>query len=200
MRYNAGVNRTVRTVIGAFALLLLVVGTAFAVSNPVALNHRSPVAASHDPTASPAASAKTEEPEDGDESEEADEADGAPASPELVARMLQRLTDAGMDTDASTLATLIDTYGVGGAVRLLAWSDASGSAVADLQQLRDGGMGWGQIARQLNADSSLQLSPGIGWVMSGGHGKGHDKSNAATDAANDGRLNGRDSAPGQNRD
>ena len=87
---------------------------------------------------------------------------------------------------------------VGGAVRLLSWSDASGMAVADLQALRDGGMGWGQIARQLNdADESVHVSPGIGWVMSGGHGQGHAAD--ATDADSDGKVNGRDTAPGQNK-
>ena len=45
-------NKTARTTIAAIALLLLIAGTAFAVQNPVALDHRSPVAASHDPQAS----------------------------------------------------------------------------------------------------------------------------------------------------
>jgi hypothetical protein len=188
-------NKTARVTIAVLALLLLIAGTAFAVKNPVALEHRSPVAASHDPQ--PSASADASEPAD-EPGDEANDASDGPPSADLVAKVLQRLSDAGIDTDAGTLSGLIDAYGVGGAVRLLAWSDASGTALADLQALRDGGMGWGQIARQLNdADDSLHLSPGIGSIMSGGHAQGHDKAADATDAASDGKVNGRDSAPGQ---
>ena len=44
-------------------------------------------------------------------------------------------------------------------------------------------MGWGAIAKQLEqADSSLHLSPGIGWIMGHGHGNGHAKGNAAKHA------------------
>lgn len=192
-------NKTARTTIAAVALLLLIAGTAFAVQNPVGLDHRSPVAASHDPQAS--ASEGADQPA-ADPSDEADDATDGPPSADLVAKVLQRLSDAGIDTDADTLSGLIDAYGVGGAVRLLSWSDATGMAVADLQALRDGGAGWGQIAKQLNdADGSLHVSPGIGWVMSGGHGhgQGHDQAADATDAASDGKVNGRDTAPGQNK-
>lgn len=190
-------NKTARIPIAAVALLLLIAGTAFAVQNPVALEHRSPVAASHDPQAS--ASADADEPAD-EPGKEADEATDGPPPADLVAKVLQRLSDAGIDTDADTLSNLIEANGVGGAVRLLSWSDATGMAVADLQALRDGGMGWGQIAKQLNdADASVHVSPGIGWVMSGGHGQGHDKSADATDPATDGKVNGRDTAPGQSK-
>jgi hypothetical protein len=189
-------NKTARSTTAAVALLLLIAGTAFAVQNPVALEHRSPVAASHDPQAS--ASEHADEPGD-----EAKDAADAPPSADLVAKVLQRLSDAGIDTDTDTLTGLIDAYGVGGAVRLLSWSDASGMALADVQALRDEGAGWGQIAKQLNdADDSLHLSPGIGWIMSGGHGQGHDAAEGhdkAADAASDGKVNGRDTAPGQNK-
>lgn len=184
-------NKTARITIAVLALLLLIAGTAFAVKNPVALEHRSPVAASHAPQAS--ASADADEPADEPGDEANDAADGPPSA-DLVAKVLQRLSEAGIVTDADTLSGLIDTYGVGGAVRLLSWADTTGTALADLQALRDGGMGWGQIARQLNeADGSVHVSPGIGSIMSGGHAKAGD----ATDAATDGRSNGRDSAPGQ---
>jgi len=44
-------------------------------------------------------------------------------------------------------------------------------------------MGWGAIAHQLEqADSSLQLSPGIGWIMGHGHGKSHGQNNSAKHA------------------
>src|SRR5574338_44182 len=174
-------NRFPHVALAVVALLLLVAGTAFAVRNPVALEHRSPVAASHEP----AASGSADESEGTDEDKgEADHV-GSHASPsdELIANVLDRLSTAGIDTDAATLKSLIESNCVGGAVRLLAWSDASGTSVADLQQMLDGGMGWGQIARQLNdADPSLNLSPGIGWVMSGGHGGGNAAHGAAADA------------------
>ena len=32
-----------------------------------------------------------------------------------------------------------------------------------------GGMGWGEIARQLK----ISAGSGIGWIMGGGHGNGH---------------------------
>ena len=49
--------------------------------------------------------------------------------------------------------------------------------------MRDGGMGWGAIAHQLEkADSSLNLSPGIGWIMGHGHGHGNSNGNAAKHA------------------
>lgn len=177
-------KRFPHVLIAVAALLLLVVGTAFAVRNPVALEHRSPVAASHEP----AASGSTDEDEGGDQTDE----DAEAPSTDLVARVLDRLSQAGIDADEATLRDLIASNGVGGAVRLLAWADASGTSVADLQQMRSDGMGWGQIARQLNeADDTLNLSPGIGWVMSGGHGQGHG---APADKAN-----GRANAPGQNK-
>ncbi len=191
-------NRAARTTIAAVALLLLIAGTAFAVQNPVALDHRSAVAASHDPQAS--ASEDADQPA-ADPNDEADDVTHGPPAADLVAKVLQRLSDAGIDTDADTLSGLIDAYGVGGAVRLLSWSDATGGrALADLRALRDAGAGWGQIAKQLNdADGSVPVSPGIGWIMSGGHGQGHDQAADATDAASDGKVNGRDTAPGQNK-
>lgn len=185
-------NRFPHVVLAVVALLLLVAGTAFAVRNPVVLEHRSPVAASHEPAASGSADESEGTDEDKGETDRPDS--GGPPSDQLVARLLDRLSTAGIDTDAATLKSLIESNGVGGAVRLLAWSDASGTSVADLQQMLDGGMGWGQIARQLNdADPSPNLSPGIGWIMSGGHGGGNAAHGAAADAP------GRATAPGQNK-
>jgi len=57
----------------------------------------------------------------------------------------------------------------------------AGKTVAELSAMRDGGMGWGAIAHQIEqADSSLHLSPGIGWIM--GHGHGHANGSAAKHA------------------
>ena len=48
-----------------------------------------------------------------------------------------------------------------GAVRLTAWAKATGKSAADIAKMRDGGMGWGQIAHALNQ------SPGIRSIMGG---------------------------------
>ena len=109
---------------------------------------------------------------------------GAPPSAGEVARVVDRLADAGVDTDEDTVAALAADHGLGGAVRLLAWSDASGLSVDEIATMRAGSeddepMGWGRIARELNAaNPELHLRPGIGQIMGGGHG--------------------RDDAPGQN--
>ncbi len=66
----------------------------------------------------------------------------------------------------------------------LSWADAAGMDPADLGAMFDSGMGWGEIARQLNEEDSegdLTLRPGIGWVM-GANGQGH--------------AHGQDTAPG----
>ena len=108
----------------------------------------------------------------------------APPTADEVARVVDRLADAGVDTDDDTVAALAADHGLGGAVRLLAWSDASGLSVDEIAAMRGGSeaaepMGWGRIARELNADNpELHLRPGIGQIMGGGHG--------------------RDDAPGQN--
>lgn len=111
---------------------------------------------------------------------------GAPPSADEVARVVERLADAGIDTRAETVAALAADHGLGGAVRLLAWSDASGLSVDEIAEMRTGSdetepMGWGRLARELNtANPELDLHPGIGQIMGGGHG--------------------RDDAPGQNEE
>ncbi len=77
------------------------------------------------------------------------------------------------------LQSLSADYGLGGAVRLLAWADATGMSLADLRALRDDGAGWGQIAHDLG------VSPGIGSIMGQGDGAAGD--------------HGRESAPGQQK-
>jgi hypothetical protein len=103
----------------------------------------------------------------------------APPTAEELQRVVDRLANAGVTTDADTVAGLAADHGVGGAVRLLWWSSESGTSVDELVAMRTGDadtppMGWGQIAKELG------LHPGIGSVMGGGHG--------------------RENAPGQNRD
>ncbi len=77
------------------------------------------------------------------------------------------------------MQSLSADYGLGGAVRLLAWADATGMSLADLRALRDDGAGWGQIAHDLG------VSPGIGSIMGQGAGAAGD--------------HGRESAPGQQK-
>jgi hypothetical protein len=109
---------------------------------------------------------------------------GAPPTADEIARVVDRLADAGVDTDDDSVAALAADHGLGGAVRLLAWSDASGLSVDEIAAMRAGSddtapMGWGRIARELNAaNPELDLRGGIGQIMGGGHG--------------------RDDAPGQN--
>src|SRR5690606_7432672 len=111
-----------------------------------------PVAASHQP-ASPQAQVQDED------------TDGPP-SPQLLDRLVGKLNDAGIETNADTIAGLAADYGVGGAVRLLAWADASGRSTGELAGMFDSGLGWGEIARELD------LHPGIGSIMGNGGGNG----------------------------
>jgi hypothetical protein len=82
-------------------------------------------------------------------------------------------------TDFKALAAKV---GVGGAVRVLAFAKASGKSTAEILAMFQGGKGWGEIAH------ALGLHPGIGWIMSGGHGKGQghaagaDKTKASDDS------------------
>lgn len=157
-------TRRTRLAILGGTLLLLVAGTALATQSP---NNRSqaPAAASQEPE--------------------------TPPSADELARAVDRLKASGIDSTADQLSDLAGTYGLGGAIRLLAWTDASGKTLAELKAMRDGGQGWGQIARELG------IHPGIGSVMgqAGEHGpedapgqsgekpKGDDESEAESGAS-----------------
>lgn len=131
------------------------------------------------------------EPDEVDSEADSAEASGAP-SPQLLDRLVARLADAGIDTDADTIAGLAARYGVGGAVRLITWADASGRSTDEIAAMFDDGMGWGRIARELNAsDDALHLSPGIGWVMGNGYRHDDGPGNGV------GKALGRANAPGQ---
>jgi hypothetical protein len=178
-------SRYLRVMVIALALVLLVVGSVFANGSPTAEEHRSPVAASAQPSAGAIANR-------GDQDEnEANDGKTPPTQAQLD-RVRGLLDTAGISATDDQLTALIAKYGVGGAVRILTWADATGSDTASISDLRDLGMGWGAIAKQLNTgDESLNVSPGLGWIMSGGHGQGH------ADAAANGRAKGKASAPGQ---
>jgi len=168
MRYNWRMNRYARVLIAVLALLLVVAGSALATKGGKSAEHRSPMAASHQPESNDAERTDTD----------TESAEGAP-SDKLLGRLVDRLADAGIGTDAETLAALAADYGVGGAVRLVTWADASGMDVSELAAMFDSGMGWGAIAHQLmEGDSSLDLSPGIGWVVGRGHANGHGQATA----------------------
>jgi hypothetical protein len=138
---------------GAIVLLLVLAGTVLATRAPQLADEPQQLASSHEPQA---------EAEDGG-------ADG-------VTRAGERLTEAGIAVDEAVLADLATRYGVGGAVRIVAWADATGLSVDEITQMRDGdgtegsGMGWGRIAKELD------VHPGLGAIM--GNGGGHGRDNA----------------------
>jgi hypothetical protein len=96
-------------------------------------------------------------------------AQASPEAPsaERIERILEKLSGAGISTTSAEFSTLAAKYGVGGAVRILAFADASGKSAAQIGAMFDGGKGWGQIRKELG----LSITPGIGWIMGGGHGK-----------------------------
>jgi hypothetical protein len=103
----------------------------------------------------------------------------APPSAEDLAHAADRLSAAGIQASSDQLQSLAADYGLGGAVRLLAWADATGMSVAELRAMRDEGGGWGQMAHELG------VGPGIGPIMGQG-----------SEAAGE---RGRDGAPGQQK-
>lgn len=168
-------NRSARIIVGVLALVLVVAGTALATRMAPANQQPAPLAASHQASPGERGNEPTESPEDkANSSDSTDQADGAPLTDARAQALVSLLADAGIDgVTSAELKALAAKYGVGGAIRLEAWAKATGKSVSDLAALFDGGMGWGAIARQLEAaDSSLHLSPGIGWIMGHGHGHG----------------------------
>ncbi len=185
-------KRSLRVIVAVLALLLLVAGTAFATRSPQGEQHAPPAAASHGPSspdenaddasASPEPS-ESEAPESEAPDTKADTNDATDTGTTLTDDHAQALVDllaargiTGVTTDE--LKTLAAKYGVGGAVRLEAWAAAmDGTSATDLAKMYDdSGLGWGAFAKQLEqADSSLSLSPGLGWIM--GHGHGHAPAN-----------------------
>jgi hypothetical protein len=140
----------------ALALLLAAAGAVVAVRAPDATGGPAPLA------------------QDGDET---------PPTAEELAHAADRLAANDLEVADEVLSELAGQYGLGGAVRIVAWSDGNADRMARIREMRDGDgtegseMGWGQVAKELGEH------PGIGSIM--GQGGGH----------------GRDDAPGQqNRD
>ena len=134
-------KRSMRLAILVASLVVLVAGTALATQSP-RLGQQGPATASNEPEAPPTA--------------------------EELAHAVDRLAAHGIDATANQLSNLAAEYGLGGAVRLLAWADATGMSVADLRALRDGGAGWGKLAKDLD------VHPGLGWIMGNGGGHGRE--------------------------
>jgi hypothetical protein len=128
--------------LGALALLVALAGSALANRAPQVADEPAQLASSHEA-----------------EPEVTDAGDGA-----TVAR--DRLADAGIEADAAEFDDLAARYGVGGAVRLYAWADATGMTVEEIAALRDGDgepVGWGRLAKDLG------VHPGIGSIMGRGN-------------------------------
>ncbi|MGI9000022.1 MAG: hypothetical protein ACR2GO_10000 [Candidatus Limnocylindria bacterium] len=143
-------NRKNRIAVLAAAVLLLVAaGSVMANRSPIARDLPAAPASSHEP-----------------ESEEAD----APPTAEDLAHAGDRLAAGEIPFEDAVLSDLAARYGLGGAVRLLAWSEQTQMDVEELAAMRDGtdtepGLGWGRIAKD------LELHPGIGSIMGNGHGR-----------------------------
>jgi hypothetical protein len=100
---------------------------------------------------------------------ESEDADAAPTAEDL-AHAAARLEANEIPFSDEQLSDLATRYGLGGAVRVLAWSEAAGMDVEEITDMRDGtdtepGMGWGKIARELGQH------PGIGSIMGDGGGR-----------------------------
>ena len=143
--------------VGGAVLLLAVSGTVLATRQPPIANEPAGVA------------------QDGEDT---------PPSAEELAHAADRLRAHNITVDDAVLNDLATRYGLGGAVRVLAWAADPNDEVTveSIAAMRDGdgtegsAMGWGRIAKELG------FHPGIGTIM--GNGGGH----------------GRDNAPGQQGD
>lgn len=174
---NASAPRLASRVAVAVLLVLVAGGTvlAAAVTRPVApapavaepAASASPsVATSPEPEKSPRPE-KSPKPETSPEAGAAEKAEESP-SPANLARIVERLAGAGITTTADDLAALAAKVGVGGAIRVLRFAEASGKTSAAIVDMVEAGKGWGDIARELKLD----IGPGNGSVM--GQGKGLD--------------------------
>jgi hypothetical protein len=143
-------NRTNRIALMAAAVLVVVAtGTVFATRAPSAPSQPAQV---------------TQDEED------------APPTADEIAHAAERLRANEITVDDAVFNELVTAYGVGGAVRIMAWSNGDSAVIADIRAKRDGdgtegsGMGWGRIAKDKG------VNPGIGSIM--GNGGGHGRDNA----------------------
>jgi hypothetical protein len=116
-------------------------------------------------TSAPEKVEPSEAPEASEAPEKAELAE-APPTDAQIADFVGRLKAAGITTTAAIFKSLAAKVGVGGAVRTLAFAQASGKTPDQIVAMFQGGKGWGQIDHELG----LKIGPGIGWIMRGGHG------------------------------
>ena len=100
-----------------------------------------------------------------------DAEDTEPLDAEALTHAIDRLAEAEIVVDdEAAFRDLAEEYGLGGAVRLHAWSKQTELPVGDLADLRDGDgttpVGWGKLAKDLG------VNPGLGWIMGNGRGDG----------------------------
>jgi hypothetical protein len=147
-------------VIGAAIATFMAVGTAFAAAPTLVPGIVGPSVDASQPAASGSAEA----------TETVMASESAEASPTAaqLARVLDDLTIAGVPATADELQKLADEVGLGNAVRIFAFANASGKTTDEILAMFQGGEGWGQIAKDLG----LTIGPGIGGIMNGGHGQG----------------------------
>ena len=107
------------------------------------------------------------------EAPEAAEALDAEALKHAIERLDNREIAVG---DEAAFRDLAERYGLGGAVRLHAWADLTEMSVDELAKRRDGDgtnpVGWGRLAKDLEAELDIDLKPGLGWIMGNGRGGG----------------------------
>jgi hypothetical protein len=102
--------------------------------------------------------------------------DEGPPTAEELAHAAERLRANRVAVEDAVLSELASEYGLGGAIRIVAWSadNELGLDIAAIRAKRDGdgtdgsGMGWGQIAKELG------VSPGLGSIMGNGGGRGRE--------------------------
>jgi hypothetical protein len=174
-------SRVAARVAIAFLILLVAAGTVFAAASTVrddglAARHAE-ATGTPEATETPKATETpegTEKPEGTDAAETKGASETAPSDADLT-RIVGRLAAAGIVATPDQLKTLATQVGLGGAVRVLAFADASGKTPDEIVAMFKGGMGWGPIARELK----LTIGPGIGWIMGNGQAKheaaGHGK-------------------------
>lgn len=137
--------------LGGAALVLLLSGTVFATRQPQATDEPAGVA---------------------------QEGEDAPPTADELAHAADRLRAHDITVDDAVLSDLAARYGLGGAVRVMAWAaDPDDEAtIESITAMRDGdgtegsAMGWGRIAKEFG------FHPGIGSIM--GNGSGHGRAKA----------------------
>ena len=113
------------------------------------------------------------------------ETEEAPPTAEELAHAAERLTAGEIPFGDAQLADLAARYGLGGAVRILAWAaDPSvGMTAEEIAAMRDGdgttSVGWGRLAKELGTH------PGIGRIMGNGGGHGRDDAPGQQDEGSD---------------